>query len=349
MNVSEYESNRSQMQRYTTERSRLLDKSDSGGLWSWVFVPAWLGAAFAIGSTDIGGWEGLAFLMAFPGFVLPLWLAISINNRGTPAKLEELNQLISAAQDKVRSHEDSVWNPYETQLQGLYYGKLYQQRSGSFQFAAALAEYEAKIEEAEIAIADFTWPTHRYALSRHRDYLTKRIDDHAASGNAAPVRRAPEVKAEKKEIVPPERSYRTPRKVDWNALNQKRQLTGLKGEEVALIIEQEYLTSVNRKDLADKVRNLAQAQGDGLGYDLLSFFADGREKYIEVKSTTGSLDAPFYLSRDELSFLREHPGRAFLYRISLRDGNASLKSFTAAEVEMQEITPVTFVVKSKSN
>ena len=91
--------------------------------------------------------------------------------------------------------------------------------------------------------------------------------------------------------------------------------------------------------------NHAQTKGDGLGYDILSFFMDGREKYIEVKSTTGPLKTSFYLSKNELGFLGEHKDDAFLYRVSLQNGDASLKVFTAAEVEEQEISPVQFLVK----
>ena len=89
----------------------------------------------------------------------------------------------------------------------------------------------------------------------------------------------------------------------------------------------------------------AQTKGDGLGYDILSFFVDGREKYIEVKSTTGALQSSFYLSKNELGFLGEHKDDAFLYRVSLQNGGASLRVFTAAEVEEQEIAPVQFLVK----
>jgi hypothetical protein len=144
---------------------------------------------------------------------------------------------------------------------------------------------------------------------------------------------------------PPEKSYRVPRKVDWSALNQEGAVTGMKGEDVALAIEQEYLRSVGRKDLADRVSNHAQTKGDGLGYDILSFFVDGREKYIEVKSTTGALKTSFYLSKNELGFLGEHKDDAFLYRVSLQNGDASLRVFTAIEVEEQEIVPVQFLVR----
>lgn len=42
-------------------------------------------------------------------------------------------------------------------------------------------------------------------------------------------------------------------------------------------IEKKYLTSINREDLSQKVEHRSKNQGDGLGYDILSFFEDGRE------------------------------------------------------------------------
>ena len=47
--------------------------------------------------------------------------------------------------------------------------------------------------------------------------------------------------------------------------------------------------------------------GDGAGYDVLSFDARGKERFLEVKTTVGSQTAPFYLTRNELSFSKERP------------------------------------------
>jgi hypothetical protein len=91
--------------------------------------------------------------------------------------------------------------------------------------------------------------------------------------------------------------------------------TGAIGEEAVVVIEQEYLRSVGRRDLAEKVRHVSKEDGDGSGYDVSSFFQDGREKYVEVKSTTVSIETPYYLSRNEYSFLKEHPKDSFIYRV----------------------------------
>ena len=79
------------------------------------------------------------------------------------------------------------------------------------------------------------------------------------------------------------------------------------GEEMIFKFEQQRLRQVNRPDLAKKVRWISQEEGDGAGYDILSFDQKGRERFLEVKTTVGSKTAPFYLTRNELSFSKERP------------------------------------------
>ena len=52
-----------------------------------------------------------------------------------------------------------------------------------------------------------------------------------------------------------------------------------------------------------------------MGYDVLSFDADGRERLIEVKTTTFGKDTPFFVSRGELALSREAKDQFHLYRL----------------------------------
>ena len=49
------------------------------------------------------------------------------------------------------------------------------------------------------------------------------------------------------------------------------------------------------------MRWTAIQDGDGYGYDIASFEADGRERLIEVKTTNGWERTPFHISRNELA------------------------------------------------
>lgn len=148
--------------------------------------------------------------------------------------------------------------------------------------------------------------------------------------------------------LPPEKLYGIPRKIDWDTLNEKRKITGLKGEEIVFILEKNYFKSINREDLANKVRHISIEKGDGSGYDILSFTVDGKEKYIEVKSTSQSSNSSFYLSKNELNFLKNHPQDAFVYRILNINDNEEplLKVYSSDEIlNSNQITPVQYIVK----
>ena len=111
-----------------------------------------------------------------------------------------------------------------------------------------------------------------------------------------------EAKKERPEIV--QRLVRKFNPAERDFLN--RQL-GHNGEEMVFKFEQQRLKQIDRSDLARKVRWISQEEGDGAGYDVLSFDQKGSERFLEVKTTVGSQTAPFYLTRNELSFSKERP------------------------------------------
>lgn len=88
---------------------------------------------------------------------------------------------------------------------------------------------------------------------------------------------------------------------------------GFFGEKAVLNFEKEKLKRY--PDLAEKVEHVSVKQGDGLGYDILSFDEEGREVFIEVKTTTQGKDAPFYISDNEVDFALKHSDNYVLYRI----------------------------------
>lgn len=70
------------------------------------------------------------------------------------------------------------------------------------------------------------------------------------------------------------------------------------GEEIVLTYEKQELSKKGLDLLAQKVR-IVSVENCRLGYDILSYFDDGSEKYIEVKSST-STSEEFYISINEL-------------------------------------------------
>ncbi|MDI1264928.1 MAG: DUF3883 domain-containing protein [bacterium] len=90
---------------------------------------------------------------------------------------------------------------------------------------------------------------------------------------------------------------------------------GRDGEELVLHFERQKLQANDRPDLARKVRWVSEEDGDGAGYDILSFDAKGSERFLEVKTTVGSDTTPFYITRNELSFSSERPDAFRLCRV----------------------------------
>jgi hypothetical protein len=82
-------------------------------------------------------------------------------------------------------------------------------------------------------------------------------------------------------------------------------------------VERHKLTGAGRPDLARKVRWIAAEDGDGAGYDVLSFDLVGRERLLEVKTTNGSGRTPFFLTRNERELATERPADWSIYRVHL--------------------------------
>lgn len=64
------------------------------------------------------------------------------------------------------------------------------------------------------------------------------------------------------------------------------------------------------KDYVGEIRHTSLMDGDGAGYDIKSVYYDEKTKeiydyYIEVKSTNGGIDTPFFLSDNELEVAKE--------------------------------------------
>ena len=105
------------------------------------------------------------------------------------------------------------------------------------------------------------------------------------------------------------------RQVDYGLLQEENSRRGRLGEQLVVAFEQRQLREAGHPDLADRVRWVARDDGDGLGYDVLSFTADGGERHIEVKTTALAAQTPFYISSAELEFARRHPRSFALYRV----------------------------------
>lgn len=109
-------------------------------------------------------------------------------------------------------------------------------------------------------------------------------------------------------------------KKDYLAATKTNQKTGREGERLVLDYEKNrLLINPLLSAHSDKVEWVADTQGDGLGYDIVSYDIDSggvvSEIYIEVKTTTGSIDTPIYISANEYNIALQKGDQYYIYRV----------------------------------
>jgi len=97
----------------------------------------------------------------------------------------------------------------------------------------------------------------------------------------------------------------------------RNRVLGRAGEEFVVDLERRRLNEADRPELARCVRWVAREEGDGAGYDVLSFDDSSQPRLIEVKTTNGSARTPFYLSRNECEVASSRPDQWRIYRVHL--------------------------------
>jgi len=102
---------------------------------------------------------------------------------------------------------------------------------------------------------------------------------------------------------------------DYLAREARNRSLGRAGELFVLELESRRLHGEGKKALSERVEHVAASQGDGLGYDILSFESNGRERLIEVKTTAFGELTPFYVSRNEIARSNADADKYRLYRI----------------------------------
>jgi hypothetical protein len=117
---------------------------------------------------------------------------------------------------------------------------------------------------------------------------------------------------------------------------------GNAGEGFVLQLEHARLWQNGKKQLAEKIEHVSRSRGDGLGYDILSFEDDGRERLIEVKTTRFGVMTPFFASKNEVSFSEAAGMRFHLYRVFKFDEAPKVFVLKGALAASVRLDPVSF-------
>jgi hypothetical protein len=111
------------------------------------------------------------------------------------------------------------------------------------------------------------------------------------------------------------------RRVNYLEKEAKNHSLGDAGEKFVVRYETARLISLKKERLAAKVEQVSITQGDNKGFDVLSFDESGRERFIEVKTTTYGPLTPFFVTTNEVETSRKdnyHLYRTFDFRRSPR-------------------------------
>jgi hypothetical protein len=129
------------------------------------------------------------------------------------------------------------------------------------------------------------------------------------------------------------------RKFDPVERDLRNRSLGRAGEEFVIEMERKKLEKFERPDLLKKIRWVSAEEGDGAGYDILSFEPDGRERLIEVKTTNGAARTPFFLSENECQRAAASAESWRLYRVYLFAQNPHIFLITPPLNEMLHLRP----------
>jgi hypothetical protein len=136
--------------------------------------------------------------------------------------------------------------------------------------------------------------------------------------------------------------YKKPIKINYIEKEQRNRELGLQGEKIVVEYEKWYLIQHGKEALADKIEWLSNTEGDGHGFDILSKNLNGTDKYIEVKTTKLSKDAPIFFSGNEFEFSKKNAANFHLYRLFDFNKDPKMFSVNGSYEQFCNITPIQF-------
>lgn len=117
---------------------------------------------------------------------------------------------------------------------------------------------------------------------------------------------------------------KNPIKINYLEREQRNSKLGEAGEQFVFNYEKWALSNIGKEGLADQVRWISKEEGDGAGFDILSKHENGKDKYIEVKTTKLGKETPFFFTRNELDFSQKNFNAYHLFRLYDFDSKARL-------------------------
>jgi len=131
-------------------------------------------------------------------------------------------------------------------------------------------------------------------------------------------------------------------KRDYIDRESRNSSLGLAGEEFIVQYEQWRLSILGAEKLAGKVEHVSVTKGDGLGFDVLSYDVTGRERFIEVKTTSFGKETPFFITRNEIGLSKAEVERFHIYRLFDFRKDPKVFSFQGPVEDYCKMDPMVF-------
>lgn len=131
--------------------------------------------------------------------------------------------------------------------------------------------------------------------------------------------------------------------IDYLARESRNRSLGLAGELLVLQFEMARLMQVGAKELAARIEHISRTRGDGLGFDIQSYEPDGRERFIEVKTTSFGKETPFFVTRNELACSEARTDQYYLYRVFTFRRDPRLFALTGALSRVCRLEPTQYL------
>lgn len=135
--------------------------------------------------------------------------------------------------------------------------------------------------------------------------------------------------------------------------NDIKLLHGRIGENIVKEYEKQRLIAAGLKELANEINLITQINEsvtfDGLGYDLISYNELGEKICIEVKTSYGRKDKPFFISKKELEMLRGYSKEfdcqhSFIYYVLIEDRDVNIKIIDCNTLDKVKLEPILYKV-----
>ena len=138
------------------------------------------------------------------------------------------------------------------------------------------------------------------------------VDDVLGIRVDPPVPSPASVREPPAEYAVPRRPAPTINYLHMEALNRS---LGDAGEALVMEFERARLLGEGKDHLARNVEQVSKTVGDHAGFDIHSYEANGRDRFIEVKTTRYGKLTPFYISAGEVRFSEANAQAYHLYRL----------------------------------